>query len=190
MHLLFQDPSTLDLFYLNKLHPCVSFLGTDPTLWKPEVLGPLKAKAPSVAQASSGASGCLTTSPAAPLALSIRLPKSGWVSLVALLLDGSKDKLTELCLLWILLLIIMETNGNGGRNLRNNILWKTITHVPEFSSSQSHGGEFSSSQPLCQEALESMLNFWSRLSFLRTFVAHWGFSLFTWRPGYAVKVHP
>lgn len=72
--------------------------------WTPENQGP---------GYSSGASGCLTTSPAAPLALSIRLPKSGWMSLVSLLLDASKDKLTELCLLWILLLLWKQMEMAG-----------------------------------------------------------------------------
>lgn len=127
MHLLFQDLTTLDPFYLNKLHPCVSYLGTNPTLWKPTILGPLKTRA----QASSGASGCLTTSPAAPLALSIRrLPKSGWMSLVSLLLDASKDKLTELCLLWILLLLWKQMEMAGE-------IWSIIHYGRLLQMSQS-----------------------------------------------------
>lgn len=41
-----------------------------------------------------------------------------------------------ICLLWILLLIIMENSGNEGRSSQKNPLWKNVTRVRIFQVSE------------------------------------------------------
>lgn len=50
-----------------------------------------------------------------------------------LLLDASKDKLKGLCLLWVLLLTMMKTNGSGRRRSRKDPWWKKYYKGPRFS---------------------------------------------------------
>ena len=78
-----------------------------------------------------------------------------------LLLNASKDTPTDLCLLWILLWMVMETNGNG-RSFRKTTFWKNMTKVPEFLRAGAP-----SSWLVGQESLESTLGSWAPLYLLR-----------------------